>query len=90
MALKLEGLYAVVTGSASGIGLATAQMLRGHGVTVFGFDLQRGLLDEDMAWIECDVTRSDVIDAAYTEIEKTTGKLDIVVNCAGIGAIGSI
>ena len=51
MALKLEGLYAVVTGSASGIGLATAQMLRGHGVTVFGFDLQRGLLDEDMAWI---------------------------------------
>ena len=90
MTLKLEGLHAVVTGSASGIGLATAQMLRDHGVTVFGFDLQRGLLDEDMVWIECDVTRGDVIDAAYQEIEKTAGKLDIVVNCAGIGAIGSI
>lgn len=90
MALKLEGLHGIVTGSASGIGLATAHMLRDNGVTVTGLDLQRGLLDEEIAWIECDVTRSDVIDAAFTRIETTAGKLDIVVNCAGIGAIGTI
>lgn len=90
MALKLEGLHGIVTGSASGIGLATAHMLRDNGVTVTGLDLQRGLLDEEIAWVECDVTRGDIIDAAFTEIEKTAGKLDIVVNCAGIGAVGTI
>lgn len=90
MALKLEGLHGIVTGSASGIGLATAHMLRDNGVTVTGLDLRRGLLDEEIAWVECDVTRGDIIDAAFTEIEKTARKLDIVVNCAGIGAVGTI
>ena len=90
MTLRLEGLHAVVTGSASGIGLATARMLRDSGVTVSGLDLQRGNLDDDMRWIECDVTREDVIESAFSALETSGGKLDIVVNCAGIGAIGSI
>lgn len=90
MTLRLEGLHAVVTGSASGIGLATARMLRDSGVTVSGLDLQRGNLDDDMQWIECDVTREDVIESAFSALETSSGKLDIVVNCAGIGAIGSI
>lgn len=90
MTLKLEGLHAVVTGSASGIGLATARMLRDNGVTVVGLDLQRGLLDESIEWVECDVTKKPVVDSAFTAVESSHDKLDIVVNCAGIGAIGSI
>lgn len=90
MTLKLEGLQAVVTGSASGIGLATARMLRDNGVTVVGLDLQRGLLDESIEWVECDVTKNPVVDSAFTAVESSHDKLDIVVNCAGIGAIGSI
>lgn len=90
MTLQLQGLVAAVTGSASGIGLASARMLKANGVTVFGLDLQRGELDEEMTWIECDVTKADVIDAAFKKIEAATSHLDIVVNCAGIGAVGTI
>lgn len=88
--LRLQGLVAAVTGSASGIGLASARMLRDNGVTVFGLDLQRGDLDESISWIECDVTSSLVVDQAFKKIEASQSKLDIVVNCAGIGAVGTI
>lgn len=90
MSLKLEGLFAAVTGSGSGIGLATAVMLQENGVTVFGLDVRRGLLKDDIEWFECDVTKNDAIESAFAAIEASAGKLDIVVNCAGIGAIGSI
>lgn len=90
MTLQLQGLVAAVTGSASGIGLATAKMLRDNGVTVYGLDLQRGALDESITWIECDVTKADVIDKAFKKIEAETSHLDIVVNSAGIGAVGTI
>jgi 2-keto-3-deoxy-L-fuconate dehydrogenase len=90
MSLQLEDLCAVVTGSASGIGLATAHMLRDHGVKVFGLDLDRGDLDDDVEWFACDVTESKAIDDAYARIESKVKRLDIVVNCAGIGAIGTI
>ena len=86
----LDGLTAVVTGSASGIGLATANMLRGYGVTVFGLDIKRGELSTDMEWFPCDVTSGVAVDEAFGAIEALTSSLDIVVNCAGIGAIGSI
>lgn len=87
---ELAGLNAVVTGSASGIGLATANMLRGYGVTVVGLDINRGELSSDMEWFPCDVTSKPAIEEAFMAIEALTPSLDIVVNCAGIGAIGSI
>lgn len=90
MTLQLDGLVAVVTGSASGIGLACARMLRDSGVVVYGLDLQRGELDSDIEWLECDVTKGSVIEMAFKQIEESAKGLDIVVNCAGIGAVGSI
>ncbi len=90
MTLKLEGLVAAVTGSASGIGLACARMLRDSGVTVFGLDLKRGDLDQDILWLECDVTKSETVNLAIGEIEAKVSRLDIVVNSAGIGAVGTI
>ena len=90
MTLQLAGLVAVVTGSASGIGLATAKMLNESGVTVFGLDLERGSLDESMTWLHCDVTNSDLIDRAFGDIEKSHSRIDVLVNSAGIGAIGTI
>jgi NAD(P)-dependent dehydrogenase (short-subunit alcohol dehydrogenase family) len=90
MTHELEGLKAVVTGSASGIGLATANMLVGFGATVFGLDISRGGVPIDMEWFPCDVTSGLDIDRAFRAIEAITPSLDIVVNCAGIGAIGSI
>ncbi len=90
MTNPLSGLAAVVTGSASGIGLATARMLHSRGVEVFGLDIQRGELNGGMSWLECDVTKPDSINKAFASIETESDRLDIVVNCAGIGAIGSI
>lgn len=90
MNLQLEGLHALVTGSGSGIGLAAAKMLHASGTKVFGFDISRGQLTQDIDWQKCDVTDGRLIDVAFSELEKATDKLDIVINCAGIGAIGSI
>ena len=87
---ELAGLNAVVTGSASGIGLATANMLHHSGVTVFGLDVSRGDLPEHIEWLSCDVTSNSAIEEAFESIEGITPSIDIVVNCAGIGAIGSI
>ena len=90
MTLQLEGMSAVVTGSGSGIGLATAKMLADYGVTVWGFDLTRGELPENLTWIRCDVTNNSEVDNAFAELAQYSASLDIVVNCAGIGAVGSI
>ncbi len=90
MATDFAGLSAVVTGSGSGIGLATAKMLRDQGATVYGLDLARGDLDEDITFIECDISAAGPVDQAFTVIETHTDVVDIVVNCAGIGAIGTI
>ena len=83
MAQELAGLTAVITGSASGIGLATAEMFHEQGVTVFGFDLNRGELPEGIHWIQCDITSPKAVDAAFREVEAASKVLDIVVNCAG-------
>jgi len=90
MAMDFAGLVAIVTGSGSGIGLATARMLRDQGVTVYGLDLARGDLDEDITFVECDVSAEKPVDDAFAVIEKHAEVIDVVVNCAGIGAIGTI
>lgn len=90
MAAEFEGLVAVVTGSGSGIGLATAKLLRLGGAKVFGLDLQQGDLGETGTWISCDVSDRASITAAFEQMAKHTDQLDIVVNNAGIGAVGTI
>ena len=90
MTLQLEGMSAVVTGSGSGIGLATARMLADFGVTVRGLDLTRGELPETMTWIRCDVTKDSEVTDAFAQLSQHSDSLDIVVNCAGVGAVGSI
>ncbi len=90
MAAEFEGLVAVVTGSGSGIGLATSKLLKAGGATVFGLDLVAGKLGETGHWIQCDVADRDSVARAFDEIAKHTGAIDIVINNAGIGAIGTI
>jgi len=90
MSRDLNGLSAVITGTGSGIGLATALMMHAEGVEVVGLDIDRGNLPEDIAWIHCDVTSDRDIDNAFGAVEVSHQHINIVVNCAGIGAIGSI
>ena len=84
-----EGLTALVTGGTSGIGASAAQLLdeRGGRVAVLGRAPggSSGHLE-----IAADVTDLDAIRHAVTEVAKAFGGIDILVNSAGVGAIGDV
>jgi 3-oxoacyl-[acyl-carrier protein] reductase len=73
---------AIVTGGASGIGRAAAELLRAQGVRVAVFDRQG---DSPV-----DVTDRVAVEAAVEEVRRTLGPVDILVNAAGIAAGGEI
>ncbi|WP_425440139.1 SDR family NAD(P)-dependent oxidoreductase [Pseudosporangium ferrugineum] len=79
----------MVTGGASGIGLATARLLAGRGCAVACLDLVAGV-PEPLLGIACDVTDDGSVRAAVAAAVRALGGLDIVVNNAGIGAQGTV
>jgi uncharacterized protein len=90
---------AVVTGASSGIGADIARELvdRGHGVTLVARreDKLRELADElagraRVEWIGCDVADATARDGLFDEIERRGLTVDVLVNNAGIGTIGSV
>ncbi|GID95015.1 SDR family NAD(P)-dependent oxidoreductase [Amorphoplanes digitatis] len=83
----LEGLTAIVTGGASGIGAATVALLRERGARVAGLDLADH--DSDLS-VVCDVGDAASVDAAVATVAARFGRLDILVNNAGIGATGDV
>nr|WP_205863691.1 SDR family oxidoreductase [Planosporangium mesophilum] len=83
-------MVAVVTGGASGIGLATATLLAARGARVACFDLEADELPDPLVGIVCDVTSDDAVRAAVEGATERFGRLDVVVNNAGIGAIGTV
>ena len=86
-----EGLVAVVTGGASGIGAATAALLARRGAQVAILDRHIEAVDGAVfTAVSCDVTGSPAVDAAIGEVVERLGGIDILVNNAGIGAIGDI
>ncbi len=85
-----DGLAALVTGGASGIGLATARFLAGRGARVACLDLNVDGLPEPLLGVVGDVTDDDAVRAAVTSAAQQLGGLDILVNNAGIGAIGTV
>lgn len=88
---SVAGLVAVVTGGASGIGLATAELLKAQGAAVVVIDknIENGVSDVDLT-IECDVTDPGGLNDAYELIGRTTGGIDIQVNSAGVGVTGTV
>jgi 2-keto-3-deoxy-L-fuconate dehydrogenase len=77
-----SGLVAAVTGGASGIGAATADLLTARGATVAVLDLNGPIV--------CDVRDAASVDAAFAAVVAEHGRLDILVNNAGIGAVGDV
>jgi NAD(P)-dependent dehydrogenase (short-subunit alcohol dehydrogenase family) len=86
------GLKALVTGGASGIGLATARMLTARGATVAVLDRDPSALvgDPDLSVFTADVTDDASVLAAVRAAAELIGGLDVLVNNAGIGAAGTV
>ena len=87
--MKFEGIAAVVTGGASGLGEATARELarRGAKVAVFDRDAGRGeqvAADIGGVFCEVDVTSDEKVAAAFDKAREAHGQERILVNCAGV------
>jgi NAD(P)-dependent dehydrogenase (short-subunit alcohol dehydrogenase family) len=78
-----SGRCALVTGGASGIGEATAERLRASGAQVAVFDRHAAGGVDGLA-IEGDISSSADVEAAVKRVEDELGKIDILVNSAGV------
>ncbi|MFJ1709770.1 SDR family NAD(P)-dependent oxidoreductase [Kitasatospora sp. NPDC088346] len=87
---ELQGLRAVVTGGASGIGLATARLLAERGAEVAVLDLDPSGAPKPLHGFTADVTDDASVRAAVADAVAELGGLDILINNAGIGAAGTI
>ena len=78
----------VITGAASGIGYATAELFRDLGDTVFGLDI-RDSVPAGVTYVECDVADKSAVDAAVSTCAQH-GRIDVLANVAGIVQFGRI
>jgi 3-oxoacyl-[acyl-carrier protein] reductase len=92
---RFEGLSAIVTGGASGIGAATARLMARSGAHVVVTSEQplatlesfcAGIAAEggSASALQCDVTDPVAITGLVAEVDRRHGRLDILVNCAGL------
>lgn len=91
MTKEFDGLRALVTGGASGIGHAIAETLarRGARTAVLDRDIS-AVRDGAHVAVEADVTDADSVATAVGSAIDELGGLDILVNCAGVGAAGTV
>ncbi|MEU6117257.1 glucose 1-dehydrogenase [Streptomyces sp. NPDC047117] len=86
----MSGRTALVTGGASGIGLATARLLAARGARVAVLDLTADKVEEPLTGHRADVSDDDSVREAVRAAVSDLGGLDILVNNAGIGAAGTV
>jgi NAD(P)-dependent dehydrogenase (short-subunit alcohol dehydrogenase family) len=91
---RMDNEVAVVTGAANGLGYAFAQSFAGVGAKVMVLDKDKAAAEKAAASIrdaggsadsfEVDVTRESDVDAAFVAIEQKHGRVDVLVNNAGL------
>jgi NAD(P)-dependent dehydrogenase (short-subunit alcohol dehydrogenase family) len=91
---RMDNEVAVVTGAGNGLGCAFAQSFARVGAKVIVLDKDRAAAEQTAAsilnsggsadWFELDVTREADVDATFVEIERRHGRVDVLVNNAGI------
>jgi 2-keto-3-deoxy-L-fuconate dehydrogenase len=87
---SIAGLRSLVTGGASGIGLATATLLTERGASVAVLDRDIDTVPSRFVAVRADVTDDDAVRKAVAEAVDRLGGLDVLVNNAGIGAQGAV
>ena len=91
---RLSDRVALITGGAGGIGVAIAERFAEAGARIVLADIDRSAVDAAARSIaargavaiglEADITRSDHIDALVADIDKRIGRIDILINNAGV------
>lgn len=87
---EYDGMVAVVTGGASGIGAAIAAELLRRGARVAAFDLDPSGCPNGVLGVTVDVSDDDSVRAGVQLVVDSWGGLDVLVNNAGIGAQGQV
>jgi len=90
--MKMKECVAIVTGGASGLGEATVRNIVAQAGKAVIFDLQeeKGVqlvneLGEQARFIQIDITNESEVQAALEEVMNSYGKINTLINCAGIG-----
>lgn len=89
-AAEFDGLVALVTGGCSGIGEAATTLLGERGAKVAVLDVRTEGAADDVLALDCDVADPVAVDQAVATVVERLGSLDVLVNSAGIGAVGDI
>jgi 3(or 17)beta-hydroxysteroid dehydrogenase len=95
---RVAGKVALVTGAASGIGAATAKLLAQEGAVVLCADrdldgaraIAAAISEQSARGVGLDVTEEELWEQVLADTLADQGKLDVLVNCAGITAVGEI
>jgi NAD(P)-dependent dehydrogenase (short-subunit alcohol dehydrogenase family) len=95
--MKLSDTRAVITGGASGLGLAVARHLSAAGGKVALLDVQEGpgraaaaALGSGATFLRCDVTSEAEVNASMDAARAHLGGLNLLVNCAGVVGAGRV
>lgn len=83
----LRDAVVLVTGASGSIGTALRQRFAAEGAVVVGLDL---VADPGAGILACDITDEEQVEAAVGQVVAEHGRLDVLVNNAGISAIGTI
>jgi short-subunit dehydrogenase len=80
----------VISGASSGIGFETAKFFHEKGFQVVGLSRSYPKEKYDFDYLLCDISKEEDVKKVVKEIEKKYKKVDILVNCAGIGISGAV
>jgi NAD(P)-dependent dehydrogenase (short-subunit alcohol dehydrogenase family) len=97
---SLAGKVSIVTGGASGIGAATVRAFAAEGAIVYAVDLDAPGAERlaaelretgaDVTGLGLDVTLSSAVDAAFRSVIERSGRVDALVNSAGVAHVGTL